>query len=143
MKGSFILLPVLCLFSGCSLFQRANSDTVKSSIEIDYVRGHNHHRLVATAKEDAARVEMFRDRTLTQQANINREQYLKLLRQAEAVLVQRTPAATRALPNCRTPFVIKVVSDIDTRKAEGCRNGDEGAAVGKLIHEAEFLVSRD
>lgn len=140
MKSVLLMSAVLALLNGCSLFERGSS-AVKSSIEIDYVRGQNHHRFVAVAKEDAAKVEMSRDRTLTQQANINREQYLKLLRQAEAVLGQRAPA--QVLPTCRTPFVIKVVSDIDTRKAEGCRSGEEGAAVGKLIHEAEFLVSKD
>lgn len=132
------LLPLLagCATTSPSVSQRTKDN---SSIEIDYLRGQNHHRFVATSTQEFAQVEMFRDRTLTKQAKIEREKYGELLKQAETLL--EFQPAPKGLELCRTPFVLKINRDSDTKKMEGCRSAEEGAAVGKLIRDVEFLVS--
>jgi len=115
------------------------ADQKKTSLEISYVLGHTVHRFVTTAGQGDILAEQFRDQQLMKQGKIDATKYSALVKQATE-LVSELRLHPSGNSNCRTPFTLKVRSDHDVQSVDGCRSSDAGAALGKLIKNAEFLL---
>ncbi len=73
---------------------------------------------------------------------ISSDNFTKLADETAGVMtaLKRNPAAKDDSP-CRTPFQIKIMDKTEKQSVEGCRGSNEGAAVGKLIKDVEFLMA--
>jgi hypothetical protein len=117
----------------------------KASMEISYVLGHTLHRFVTTANAELVKAESFRDQKLLKESTIDPGKYQVLMKQAWDLMtqLQSHPVQKPSSP-CRTPFTLKIRNEQETKSIDGCRSTDAGAAVGKLIKNAEVLLySRD
>ncbi len=138
------MIILIFLVAGCAsraperLTSSLSEETKGGMIEIDYVRGNNFHRLVATAQSDSVLIELFQDTELTRKNRVEPAKYNVLSKQAEELL--NSFKVEKKIANCRTPFVLKLKKENSMRMVEGCRSDEQGALLGKLIREAEHLV---
>jgi hypothetical protein len=112
-----------------------------SFLEIDYVRGNNTHRFIATMTADSVHAECYRDRQLVRARNMDPAKYLALVREAsDLVKAIQAEGPPKGIGPCRTPFTLKLKSQDLLTTMDGCRSTQQGVALGKLIKDAEFSV---
>ena len=115
----------------------ATSKLTGSSLEINYMRGGNLHRFIATLNGDLVQAECYRDRQLLRSRHMDPAKYQELVKLATQLLEQ---SPTPALAACRAPFTLRLRNDEAVKTMDGCRSSEQGVALGKLIKDAEFLV---
>lgn len=146
----FALAALLVLSACASKPATPAADVAKSglganppdeSIEITYLRGMNSHRFLLLEEKENGRIRCFRDHQLLKEFKIGREKFTELAKASADVLaaLERHPAQKANAP-CRTPFTLKIRDMHEIKSVEGCRSADEGAAVGKLIKDVEFIM---
>jgi hypothetical protein len=144
MRNDRVVAVTLLLFAlaGCSSTPpKKNPEPVDpgsvSSVEINYVRGHNEHRLIATLKGEAAVAQTFLDRQVLAESTIDPGKYMGFLHQAAEFL--KVPRRSPDHFPCRTPFTVTVRIGTDTQVTSGCLGADEGA-LSHLVRDGEFLL---
>jgi hypothetical protein len=113
-----------------------------SSIEISYLLGRSHRRIVARAKQENYSGQAYLDRQLLHEGSIDRAHYSEFFGKVEKFIAapHRKPAEAAQLDDsCRTPFTVNLRVGKDTRTLQGCRGEDEGA-LSHLVREGEFLL---
>jgi hypothetical protein len=150
---TLLMLSLLAFFTACQSNEivkapvpelpAVKSETTPShtSIEISYVRGQNHHRFIAQNKENAVIAKSFIDNQLLKETSIDMNQYEDLVKRTSDLIVnvQHRGAVPDGAP-CRTPFSVSLRTQTAIQEVNGCRSTDDGASLGKLIRDAEFLV---
>jgi hypothetical protein len=112
-----------------------------SFLEINYVRGNNRHRFIATVNGDSVRAECYRDKQLLKARKMDPGKFEELVQQALTLVNTRPLSSTvTATSPCRTPFTLRLKNEDAIKTLDGCRSTDQGVALGKLIKDAEFLV---
>ena len=135
-----IALFNLALFiTGCAGLRPAGEN---SQIEISYLRGSNSHRYVLNEEKENAKIKAFKDQYLMKEMDISLDNFSRIADDTAIIFdsLKRTPAGKELSP-CRTPFVIRVKDAQNNKSVEGCRSSNEGAALGKLIKDVEFLMA--
>ena len=152
MKALLFTLTTIILASCASTPPAAHSSTPSltdttipgSSIEITYLRGMNSHSFVLEdeAKTETGRIQFYRDHHLLKEIHIPKAKYSELAKESSGILValERHPAQQKPTIPCRTPFSLKMKDVHEIKSIEGCRSSDEGAALGKLIKDVEFMM---
>ena len=142
----------LCLFLALALISCSSSKTVSedrwdrsgtaASIEISYLRGYNSHRYLVLEEKEDAKVQAYKDQYLMKEMKIPLNKFSKLAEETATIVasLKRNPASKDALP-CRTPFMIRLKDNSENRSVAGCRGSTEGAALGKLIKDVEFIMA--
>ena len=112
------------------------------AIEITYLRGMNSHRFVVDDEKESARIRCYRDHRLLKEIKIDRSKFSDLVSETHTVVasLERHPAAKNNAP-CRTPFTVRVRDDHEIKSIAGCRATDEGAVLGKLLKDVEYIMS--
>mgnify|MGYP000617921561 CR=1 FL=1 len=109
-----------------------------SSVQIDYILGHDHHRFEAQRKDNLVRAITSMDQQTLTEGKIDPQQYsqffIKALEFVHSVPVKATPT----LP-CRSPYKMTVTLDGKAHTAQGCRSSDNGS-FSKLVKEGELLL---
>lgn len=137
-----LTLGLFSLLTGCAGMKANSHDGAESQIEISYLRGSNSHRYLISEDKDNAMLKAFKDQYLMKEIRISADNFTKLADETAGVMtaLKRNPAAKDDSP-CRTPFQIKIKDKSENQSVEGCRGSNEGAAVGKLIKDVEFLMA--
>ncbi len=135
--GLFLLLT-----AGCAGMKDSPRSRTESQIEISYLRGSNSHRYLISEDKDTAMMKAFKDQYLMKEIKISQDNFTKIANETEGVVneLKRNPTAKEDSP-CRTPFHIKIKGPQALESVEGCRGSNEGALVGKLIKDVEFLMA--
>jgi len=134
------------LFTGCAGTTNSGGRWEKSGtdaqIEISYFRGSNSHRYQLFEEKENAKLKAFKDQYLMKEIRISLDKFTKIADETAGVMtaLKQNPAAKETAP-CRTPFQIRLKDNEENRVVEGCRGTNEGAAVGKLIKDVEFLMA--
>ena len=144
-----LLLATFAL-SGCATHppqadgSRAGDDADRaaltdSSIDISYVLGHSHRRLVVWAGKDGLGGQTLLDHQILRESPVERGRYAQFLAKVEQFLnaPRRKPADND--DSCRTPFTITVRVGTETKIVQGCRGEDDGA-LSHLVRDGEFLL---
>ena len=115
-----------------------------ASVEIIYERGHNSHRFFLVNEISNPQVLVYHDSQLFKNFKLKAERFNDLLNKSVEAMdsLQRKPAKKENTP-CRTPFVMTLKNPEKTHTVEGCRASEEGAIIGKLIAEIEYMISSD
>ncbi len=137
MNGRIVLFS-LTILSGCASMRK--SENVQ--IEISYQRGSNSHRYLLHETPLMATIKAFKDQYLMKEMDISFDNFSKIANETSSILaaLKKNPAAKEVSP-CRTPFVLRFKDAQENLSAEGCRSSNEGAALGKLIKDVEFLMA--
>lgn len=112
-----------------------------SQIEISYIRGQNQHRFLMRGSDEGATAKCYLDNQLLRETKIELPKYADLLKRTTEIIsnVQHKGNSTELAP-CRTPFTVSLKTTSAIQEVSGCRSDMEGAHLGKLIRDAEFLV---
>ncbi len=145
-KFACLLLLPLILW-GCTLGKVASDEKwdrsgTDASIEISYLRGYNSHRYLVLEEKEDAKVQAFKDQYLMKEMKIPLNKFSRLAEETATILasLKRNPASKEQSP-CRTPFLIRLKDNSENRYVAGCRGSNEGAALGKLIKDVEFIMA--
>jgi hypothetical protein len=111
-----------------------------TSIEISYVRGNNQHRFVAHDIERQAIAKCYVDKQLLRETSIDLMKYQDLFKRTSELISSVQHHNFSQETPCRTPFTVSLKTQSAIQEVNGCRSTDEGASLGKLIRDAEFLV---
>lgn len=138
------VLTALCL-AGCAT-HRAKSDgsdearieSIDSGIDISYVLGHAHRRLLVQTKDNQIVAQSYLEHQILKESEIDREHYADFLKKAKTFVEnpQRLPANQDL---CRSPFTVTLRIGKDLKVVNGCRSTDEGA-LSHLLRDGEFLL---
>lgn len=134
----YFLILAGALLSGC-----ASQPVVENAqIEISYQRGHNSHRYILHESNQAATIKAFKDHYLMKEIDISTDNFSKIAGDTTTILAyfKKNPASKELSP-CRTPFLLSFTDQSKNQSVEGCRGTEEGAALGKLIKDVEFLMA--
>ncbi len=140
-----VVFTLPLILAGCAGMKTGNhweKSGTDAQIEISYQRGSNSHRYLILEEKETAKLQAFKDQYLMKEINISQDKFVKIADDTAGVMtaLKRNPAAKDDSP-CRTPFQIRLKDNQENRYVEGCRGATEGAAVGKLIKDVEFLMA--
>src|SRR4051812_18133641 len=123
MKNIKVILfsAVLVALSGCAQEQLKPEDpesrqkeweraALESSVDIQYVLGHNQHRLMAHSDPASVSAKTLLNRDMLEKGSVDRARYLAFLKKAADFAKNRLQTKTPSdlAPACRTPFTITV-----------------------------------
>lgn len=141
----------MLLTSACStptrnsdpISQEKRSSRLESSVDITYILGRDHHRLLAESKEDKITAQAFRDRKILIENIVSPILYSDFLRKASDFIDQPRRSPAEIDRSCRTPFKITVKIGNETRALNGCRSAEgpsERIGISHLVRDGESLL---
>ncbi len=159
LPSSLLLLNCIFLMSSCSspprsiqisefevpgpLFEKTKSQLLKdSSIDIQYILGHEHYRFVATSLENSVTAKSLRDRQIVRNGPIDKNLYTDFFQKASNFISHSKSSESsgeKSDSHCRSPFTVTVNIEKETHTTKGCRSTDNGT-LSKLVNDGEFLL---
>ena len=113
-----------------------------TSVEIEYVLGRSHYRLLFHSLKDSVEAKTIVDKQTIDQSEIDYQPYSEYLQKALVFVRQtQTPTTgeTSEPSSCRTPFKVTIRMSEEIYSTRGCRTRDNGD-LSKLVKQGEFLI---
>ncbi len=152
MDCKFYLLVTTLLIGACTHTQLV-TDPVQtgfdpSKVELHYSSGLSHYHLLTENKESIVRYKLYRDQSLVDEGNLQKEEYLSWLTRVRDFAIRHGQSqkiiegAGREAFHCNAPVRVQLELEFEKRTYVGCSTGEEGPPFSSLIREAESMIKK-
>jgi len=114
-------------------------ELLDSSIDIQYVLGHDHYRFFAAAEGNTIVGNTALNKQILEKGTMSQNRYPDYFKKVSHFIHEMKKLTSDDLESCRTPFTIIVKVGQNTQTAHGCRSTD-GGALSRLVRDGEFLL---
>ncbi|MGZ3696660.1 MAG: hypothetical protein ACXWPM_07320 [Bdellovibrionota bacterium] len=113
-------------------------EAADSSVDISYILGRDHYRLLAKAERASFSVASIMDKQVLEKNTVAGARYQDFLKKVNSFVSHPKRTVASNSP-CHSPFSVTVRIGKETQTASGCRESDEGG-LSRLVKDGEFLL---